>query len=57
MLNFGYNGLWGLLVLAARAATSKSPARGRVKIPHLAVAGRLMITRFDAPWQGAQRIL
>jgi len=44
-------------LLIARAATSKSPARGRVKIPHLAVAGRLMITRFDAPWQGAQRIL
>ena len=31
------------------AATSTSPTRGRVKLPHLAVAGRAMITRFDAP--------
>ncbi len=39
----------------APAATSKSPTCGRVKIPHLAVTGRGMITRFDAPWQGVQR--
>ena len=41
----------------APAATSNSPTRGRVKIPHLAMAGRAMITRFDAPWQDARRIL
>ena len=41
---------------AAPAGTSKSPTRGRVKIPHLAAAGRGMITRFDAPWQGVPRI-
>ncbi len=40
----------------APAATSKSPTRGRVKIPHLAAAGRGMITRCDAPWQDVQRI-
>jgi hypothetical protein len=40
----------------APAATSKSPTRGRVKIPHLAAAGRLMITRVDGLWQGVQRI-
>ncbi len=43
--------------IKAPAATSKSPTRGRVKIPHLAVTGRAMITRFDEPWQDAQRIL
>ena len=40
----------------APAGTSKSPTRGRVKLPHLAAAGRGMITRFDAPWQGVRRI-
>jgi molybdenum-dependent DNA-binding transcriptional regulator ModE len=39
------------------AGTSTSSTRGRVKIPHLAMAGRVMITRFDAPWQDARRIL
>jgi hypothetical protein len=38
-------------------ATPKCLTYGRVKIPHLAVAGRGMITRFDATWQGAQQIL
>ena len=38
------------------AGTSNSPTRGRVKIPHLTAAGRGMITRFDAPWQGVPRI-
>jgi hypothetical protein len=47
----------GIAVARPPAATSKSPTRGRVKIPHLAVTGRLMITRFDAPWQGVRRIL
>jgi transposase len=45
------------LAPCAPAATSKSPTRGRVKIPHLAVTGRTMITRFYAPWQGVPRIL
>jgi hypothetical protein len=48
---------WKAIRLWSPAATSKSPTRGRVKIPHLAVTGRLMITRFDAPWQGVRRIL
>jgi hypothetical protein len=39
------------------AGTSTSSTRGRGKLPHLAMAGRAMITRFDAPWQDAQRIL
>jgi predicted nucleic acid-binding protein len=38
------------------AGASKSPTRGRVKLPHLTAAGRGMITRFDAPWQGVPRI-
>jgi len=38
-------------------AAPKCLTSGRVKIPHLAVAGRGMITRFDASWQGARRIL
>jgi hypothetical protein len=42
--------------LRAPAGTSKSPTRGRVKIPHLTASGRGMITRFDAPWQGVRRI-
>jgi len=49
----------GILTSAgsAPAATSTSRTRGRGKVPHLAVAGRGMITRFDGPWQGDQRIL
>jgi polyphosphate kinase 2 (PPK2 family) len=39
------------------AATSKSPTRDRVKIPHLAAAGRGMITRCDASWQDVPQIL
>jgi hypothetical protein len=38
-------------------ATPKCLTSGRVKIPHLAVAGRGMITQFDGTWQDAQRIL
>ena len=38
------------------AGTSKSPTRGRVKLPHLTAAGRGMITRFDARWQGVRQI-
>jgi hypothetical protein len=38
------------------AGTSRSPTRGRVKLPHLTASGRGMITRFDAPWQGVPRI-
>ena len=41
----------------APAGTSKSPTRGRVKIPHLTATGRGMITRFGGPWQGVRRIL
>jgi hypothetical protein len=41
----------------APAATSKSPTRDRVKIPHLAAAGRGMITRCDASWQDVPQIL
>jgi hypothetical protein len=41
----------------APAGTSTSSTRGLGKLPHLAMAGRAMITRFDAPWQDAQRIL
>ncbi len=42
--------------VGAPAATSTSPTRGRGKLLHLAMAGRAMITRFDAPWQDVQRI-
>jgi hypothetical protein len=45
------------LVMSTPAATSNSSTRVRVKIPHLAAAGRGMITRSDASWQDAQRIL
>jgi len=45
-----------LLRAVAPAGTLKSPARGRVKLPHLTAAGRWMITRFDVPWQGVRRI-
>ena len=38
------------------AGTSTSSTRGRGKLPHLAMAGRAMITRFDAPWQDVQQI-
>jgi len=41
----------------APAATPTSSTCGRVKLLHLAMAGRVMITRFDAPWQAAPRIL
>jgi thioredoxin reductase (NADPH) len=40
----------------APAATSTSSTRGRGKLLHLAMAGRAMITRFDALWQGVRRI-
>jgi Domain of unknown function (DUF4917) len=40
----------------APAATPTSLTCGRGKIPHLVVAGRGMITRFDGPWQDDQPI-
>jgi len=51
------NGGWPVLrAFFTPAATSTSPTRGRGKLLHLAMAGRAMITRFDAPWQDVQRI-
>jgi ABC-type amino acid transport substrate-binding protein len=43
--------------ILAPAATSTSSTCGRVKLLHLAMVGRAMITRFDAPWQDVQRTL
>jgi predicted signal transduction protein with EAL and GGDEF domain len=49
---------WTQVGLApAPAATPTSLTCGRGKIPHLVVAGRGMITRFDGPWQDDQPIL
>jgi hypothetical protein len=57
----GLTRAFGPLIFAPESSSPLAAAKcltsGRVKMPHLAVAGRRMITRFDSLWQGAQRIL
>jgi hypothetical protein len=55
MSHLNHSMMW-LGQLPRRPSQNASAVAG-AKMPHLAVAGRVMITRFDAPWQGARQIL